>query len=119
MKFSTLAAALVISFLSIYAAALPNFTTANYTSQSVTVTLNLASGVSDIVTVAPGQAIPTDMNGDQVSSMTIYGAMVPAGANAIVPSPTGGTVTVLWTVIKNADGSTSVAGGTIDPMIVS
>lgn len=119
MKFSTLAAALVIGFLSIYAAVVTSFQTANYSSQAVTVTLNFASGASNTLTVAPGQAMPTDLNGDQVISMTIYGAMVPAGANAIVPNMSGGTVTIMWSVFKNSDGSTGVVGGTIDPNVVS
>lgn len=118
MKFSTLAAALVIGFLSIFAAVVTSFQTANYSSQAVTVTLNFASGASNTLTVAPGQAMPTDLNGDQVSSMTIYGANVPAGANAIVPNMSGGTVKVVWSVIKNSDGSTNCVGGTIDPDIV-
>ncbi|MDP4200725.1 MAG: hypothetical protein Q8922_09445 [Bacteroidota bacterium] len=118
-KISTLAAALVISFFSIYAVVVTTFNTGNMTSQPVNVTLNMASGAQSFVNVPPGQNVATTLNGDQVSSMTIYGAMVPAGVNAIVPNPSGGTVTVMWSVIKNADGSTSVVGGTIDPNVAS
>ena len=118
-KISTVAAALVIAFFSIYAATVSTFTTSNNTLNALTVTLQMQSGMLQDVNLAPGQTVPTNLNGDAVIGMQVYGATVPAGQNAIVPCPTGGTVKVLWTVVTNADGSTSCIGGGIDPDMVS
>jgi hypothetical protein len=118
-KISAVAAALVIAFFSLYAATVTTFTTTNRTAQAVTVTLQMQSGINQDVNVAPGQTIPTNMNGDAVMGMMVYGAMVPAGANAIIPNPTGGMVKVTWMVIHNPDGSQSMAGGSIDPWLAS
>jgi hypothetical protein len=118
-QFSTIAAAVVIAFFSIYAVTVSTFNTWNHTNQAVTVSLHLQSGAIQDVTVAPGQSLPVTLDNDAVMSMVVYGAMVPAGANAIVPNPTGGTVKVFWMVQHNADGSTNVVGGGIDPDVVN
>src|ERR1051325_1553478 len=102
-KILTVAAAIVIAFFSIYASLVTTFTTTNHTTVPMTVTLQMQSGVTQDVNVAPGQTIPTNLNGDAVTGMFVYGAFVPGGANAIVPVPTGGTVKVLWQVVHNQD----------------
>jgi hypothetical protein len=112
-KFSAIAAVLVIGVLSIYATTL-NFLTTNKTAQSVNVTLNTQLGAQYYMTLAPGQQIPTVLDNDQVLSLTIYGAIVPAGANAIVPNPSGGTVIVRWT-----NGPTGSQAAEVDPNEIS
>lgn len=118
-KFSTVAAAIVIAFCSIYASVVTTFTTSNNTSQTILVTLQMQSGANQDINVAPAQTIPTNLNGDAVTGMIVFGAIVPAGSNAIVPNPTGGTIKVMWMTSRNADGSTNVAGGSIDPNLNS
>jgi hypothetical protein len=83
------------------------------------VTLQMQSGANQDVNLAPGQNLPTELNGDAVTGMFVFGAYIPGGVNAIVPNPTGGTLKVTWMVIRNADGSSSMAGGNIDMDIVS
>ena len=112
-KFTTLAAVVVIGALSIYATLL-NFQTTNKTAQSLNVTINCQSGAQIFQTVAPGAGIITPINDDQVQSVVIYNCIVPAGANAIVPNPSGGTVTVYWQM-----GGGSANGIEIDPSTVS
>jgi hypothetical protein len=101
-KFSALAAVLVIGFLSIYADQ-TSFLTGNQTQNQITVTLNMQSGAQIPVTVAPGQSVPTQINDDQVIGVYIYGAYDPAGMNAVIPNPSGGTVTEMW--IMGPDGT--------------
>jgi hypothetical protein len=118
-KISTVAAALVIAFFSIYAATVTTFSSTNNTQNAMTVTLQMQSGINQDVNLAPGQTAPTNLNGDAVTGAFVYGAFVPGGQNAIVPNPTGGTVKVSWMIMKNADGSTNVAAVVIDPNVVS
>jgi hypothetical protein len=99
-KFSALAAVLAIGFLSIYADQ-TNFLTGNMTQNQITVTLNMQSGAQIPVTVPAGQSIPTQLNGDQVIGVYVYGAYDPAGMNAIIPNPSGGTVTEMWIMGPN------------------
>jgi len=93
-KFSTIAAALVIGFISIYAGVI-TFSSSNQTAYQETITLNMQSGAHIPVVVNAGQTVPTQLNGDNVISITLFGATDPAGANAIIPSPNG-NVEVLW-----------------------
>ncbi|GEM_PF-2115264 len=108
-KFSALVATLVVGFISIYANFI-TFNSSNTTSNTVTVTLNMQSGAQIPVTVAPGQTVPTQLNGDQVIGIWVYGAYDPAGANAIIPCPTGGNIQEVWQM----SGSTAV-GCTSEP----
>ncbi|HET6400779.1 MAG TPA: hypothetical protein VFH95_05200 [Candidatus Kapabacteria bacterium] len=94
-KFSTIAAALVIAAISIYATSL-TFTSTNQTAHQMTVTLNMQSGAQVPVTLAPGQSVPSQLNGNNVIGLWLYGAYAPAGANAVIPSPYGGSVTLMW-----------------------
>jgi hypothetical protein len=119
IKYSTLAAAVLIAFFSIYASVVTTFMTQNHTSSAVNVTLNLQSGASQSFLVPPGQQLPLSLNGDNVMSMTIFGATVPAGVNAIVGNPSGSAVKVMWTIIHNPDGSTNVASTTVDQDLAS
>jgi hypothetical protein len=112
-KFTAFAAVLAIAALSIYATTL-NFMTTNKTVQTVNVTLNTLQGAQIPVVVAPGQSMPTPINDDQVTSMTIYGCTIPAGVNAIVGNPSGGTVTIYWSM-----GGGSCNGIEIDPGTIS
>jgi len=93
-KFSTIAAALVIAAFSIFATSL-TFTSSNQTSYQATFTLNMQSGAQIPVTLAPGQQVPMQLNGNNVIGVTLYGSYVPAGANAVIPSPNG-SVTIMW-----------------------
>lgn len=102
-KFSTIAAAIVIAAISIYATSL-TFTSTNQTANQITVTLNMQSGSQIPVTIAPGQSVPTQINNDNVIGLSLYGAYAPAGANAVIPSPYGGSVTIMWQMA----GSTAV-----------
>lgn len=111
-NFSTVLASIVIGFFSIYAAASNQFLTSNNTSSSVNVTLQLQSGGHAVVNVAPLSSIPTAIGGDQVVGLTIFGAYDPAGANAIIPNPSGGTVSVTW---QTAGGGQPTGGAVIDP----
>ncbi len=101
-KFSTVVAALVIGVLSIYATSL-TFNSTNQTAYQTTATLNMQSGGQIQVTMAPGQTVPTQINNDAVVGVTLYGAFVPAGSNAVVPSPNGG-IQLMWQMA----GSTAV-----------
>lgn len=94
-KFSALVALLVVGFLSIYAADY-NFLSTNQTANDITITLNMQSGAQIPVTVPAGQSVPTEINGDQVIGLWLYGAYDPAGVNAVIPCPSGGTVTEMW-----------------------
>ncbi len=102
-KFSTVAAALVIAAISIYATSLA-FTSTNQTANQITITLNMQSGSQIPVTIAPGQSVPTQINNANVIGLWLYGAYAPAGANAVIPSPYGGNVTIMWQM----SGSTAV-----------
>lgn len=99
-KFSALAATLAIGLFSIFAAQ-TNFLTGNQTQSQVTVTLNMQSGAQIPVVVPPGQSIPMQFQGDQVVGIYLYGAYDPAGMNAIIPNPSGGTVTEMWLMGQN------------------
>jgi hypothetical protein len=112
-KFSTIAAALVIGFLSIYAVTL-TFTSTNQTAYQETITLNMQSGAHIPVILNPGQTVPTQLNGDNVNGIWLNGAYDPAGANAIIPTPNG-TVRVIWQMSGGtAIGCTTMPdGGTI------
>jgi hypothetical protein len=94
-KFSAILAVLVVGFLSIYAN-LPTFTSTNQTQSQLNVTLNMQSGAQIPVVIAPGQNVPTQLNGDQVSSITFGGQNDPAGVNAVMTCPGGGTITMMW-----------------------
>ena len=107
-KFSTALVAIVIAFLSIYAAATSTFTTNNNTSQPLTVTLQLQSGAQSIINVAPLSQLPTQIGSDQVVGLSVFGMMVPAGATVIVPNPSGGSVTVSWGMSGNAPSYTKI-----------
>jgi hypothetical protein len=109
-KFSTIAAAIVVAAFSIYATAL-TFTSTNQTSYQQTITLNMQSGAQIPVTLGPGQAVPTQLNGNNVIGVSIYGAYAPAGANAIIPAPQGGTVTIMWQMSGSTAIGCSVVGG--------
>jgi len=109
-KFSALAAVLVIGFFSIYATQ-SNFLTANQTASQITVTLNMQSGAQIPVLVPPGQSIPMQFQGDQVIGLSIYGAYVPAGVNAVIPNPSGGSVDEIWQMGPNG----SVLGSLTEP----
>ena len=108
-KFSALVAAVVVAFMSIYATNL-TFNSTNLTSNLVTVTLNMQSGAQIPVSIAPGQSVPTQISGDQVVGLWLYGAYDPAGVNAIIPCPTGGHVAEVWQM----SGATPV-GCTTEP----
>ena len=94
-KFSALVAVLVIGFFSIYASG-SSFQSVNQTANQISVTLNMQSGAQIPVVVPAGQSIPTDINGDRVIGLWLYGAYDPAGSNAIIPCPSGGTVKEMW-----------------------
>jgi hypothetical protein len=99
-KLSAVVATLAIGFLSIYATQ-TNFLTGNQTQNQIMVTLNMQSGAQIPVAVPPGQSIPMQFQGDQVIGIYLYGAYDPAGMNAIIPNPTGGTVTEMWIMGQN------------------
>jgi len=111
-KFSAIVATLAIGFLSIYATQ-SNFLTNNQTQNPITVTLNMQSGAQIPVAIPPGQSIPMQFQNDQVIGIYLYGAYDPAGMNAIIPNPSGGTVTEMWIMGPN---STPV-GATTQPDI--
>ena len=111
-KFTAIAAVVVIGALSIYATML-NFQTINKTAVPVNVTINCASGAQIFQSVPPGTMI-TPIQDDQVRSVVIYNCTIPAGSNAIVPNPSGGTVTIMWQV-----GGGSCNGVEIDPGTIS
>jgi len=94
-KFSAIAAVLAIGVLSIYATT-ANFLTSNRTADVVNITLKLSNGADMPFAVAPGASMPIEIGESSVVGMTIYGAYDPAGVNAIVAKPTGGTVVVRW-----------------------
>jgi len=94
-KFSAVLAVLVAGFLSIYAN-LPTFTSGNSTQTQLNVTLNMQSGAQIPVSVVPGGNVPTTLNGDQVASITYAGQNDPAGVNAVMTCPSGGTITMMW-----------------------
>ena len=112
-KFSTIAAAIVIAAFSIYATGL-TFNSTNQTAYQETITLNMQGGAQVPVVLAPGQTVPTQLNGNTVVGITLFGAYVPAGANAVVPSPNG-LVQVMWQMAGGtATGcATMPDGGTI------
>jgi hypothetical protein len=94
-KFSAIAAVLAIGVLSIYATT-ANFLTMNRTADAVNVTLQLSNGAEMPFVVAPNSSLPFEIGNETVKGITIYGAYDPAGVNAIVAKPTGGTVIVRW-----------------------
>ena len=93
-KYSAILAVLVIGLLSIYAVNM-QFNSANQTQHQLNITLNMQSGAQLPVALAPGQNLPTPLNGDQVVSVTVAGAPVPAGINAVVGTPNG-NITIMW-----------------------
>jgi len=94
-KFTTVLAAVVIAFLSIYAATNITFTSTNQTTSQQQLTLNMQSGAQVPQTLAPGQQLQTNFTNDQVQSATIYNVVIPQGVNAYVQSPSG-TLQVMW-----------------------
>ncbi len=106
-KLSTVLGAIVIAFLSIYAVN-GSFMTTNNTPQAVTVTLQLQSGAQTLVTVAPLSSIPTNINGDQVMGLTIFGGYAPAGPTTVIPNPSGGSVSVSWQIVNGNPCSGSI-----------
>jgi hypothetical protein len=98
-KFSAVLAVLVLGLLSIYAAPIV-FNSSNSTQQQLNITLNMQSGAQIAVVVPPGQALPTNLNGDQVSAITIFGTTIPAGANAIIASSSG-NIQLMWQMAGN------------------
>jgi len=106
-------AALVVGVLSIYATTL-TFTSTNQTAHQETVTLNMQSGAQVPVVLAPGQTVPTQLNGNVVIGLWLYGGYAPSGVNAIIPSPNG-PVQVMWQMAGGtATGCTTMPdGGTI------
>jgi hypothetical protein len=99
-KFSAILAVLVVGFLSIYAN-LPVFNSANQTQSQLNVTLNMQSGAQIPVVIPPGQNIPLQLNGDQVASITFAGQTDPAGSNAVMKNPSGGSITMMWQMNGN------------------
>jgi hypothetical protein len=99
-KFSAILAVLVIGLFSIYATGI-TFNSSNSTQQPLNITLNMQSGAQIPVVIPPGQALPTDLNGDQVAAITIFGSTIPAGANAIISAP-GGNLQLMWQMAGNA-----------------
>ena len=93
-KFSAILAVLVVGFLSIYAV-LPTFNSTNQTQSQLNVTLNMQLGAQIPVSIAPGQTVPTQLNGDQVVAITMGAAQIPVGINAVVVTPNG-NVDVVW-----------------------
>jgi len=102
-KFSAILAVLVIGFFSIYAANLV-FTSSNQTNSQLNVTLSMQSGAQIPVALGPGQTLPTNLNGDQVVAVTIFGNTVPAGANIVIPSTPAGKIAFQW----NMAGTTAM-----------
>ena len=94
-KFSALAAVLAIAFISIYAS-VPVFNSTNQLQTQITYTLNLQGGGQIPVTIAPGQTLPTQLNGDNVVGLTFNGQYDPAGANAVMQAPDGSKVVQMW-----------------------
>jgi len=94
-KFSAILAVLVIGLFSIYATNL-TFNSGNQGSTQLNITLNMLSGAQIPVSIAPGQTVPTQLNGDQVVGITYAGQYDPAGANATMSCPTGGYVQMIW-----------------------
>ncbi len=94
-KFSAVLAAIVIGIFSIYATNM-TFNSANQGSTLLTITLNMQSGAQIPVVIPPGQNIPTQLNGDQVVGISYFGQYDPAGANAVMQCPTGGTIQMVW-----------------------
>jgi hypothetical protein len=99
-KFSAIFAVLVAGFLSIYAN-VPTFNSGNQTQSQLNVTLNMQSGAQIPVVIAPGQNAPTQLNGDQVVSLTFAGQTDPAGVNAVMKTPSGGSITMMWQMNGN------------------
>jgi flagellar basal body-associated protein FliL len=108
-KFTTVLAAVVISFLSIYAATNTTFMSTNQTTSQQQLTLNMTSGAQLQQVLAPGQQIQTNFASDQVQSVTICNVIIPQGVNAYVQSPSG-MLKVMW---QTAGGASY--GIVIDP----
>jgi len=106
-KFSAVLAVLVFGFLSIYATGI-TFNSSNSTTHQLNITLNMQSGAQIPIVVAPGQSMPTNLNGDQVIGLNMNGQYDPAGTNAVMQVPTGGTITMMWQMGGN--GPVGVAG---------
>lgn len=106
-KFSALFAILVVGFLSIYANVMV-FNSTNTTQYQQTITLNLQSGAQVPVALPPGGAVPTQLNGDVVTGVTVYGQTIPAGANAMFQSPNG-TEQLMWQMAGGQAGGLQVA----------
>ncbi len=102
-KFSAILAVLVVGFFSIYATNLV-FTSSNQTNSQLNITLNMQSGAQIPVALGPGQNLPTNLNGDQVVAITVFGNTVPAGANIVMPGTPAGTIAFQW----NMAGSTAM-----------
>ena len=94
-KFSAALAVVVVGFLSIYAT-FASFNSSNQTSYQLNITLDMQSGAQVPVSLAPGQTIPTNLNGDVIIGLDFNGQHDPAGANAIMQSPFGGTIKMMW-----------------------
>lgn len=106
-KFSALFAILVVGFLSIYANVMV-FNTTNTTTYQQTATLNLQSGGQVQVSLPQGGSVPTQLNGDAVMSVTLYGQTIPAGANAIFQSPNGAEQ-LMWQMAGSQAGGVQIA----------
>jgi hypothetical protein len=110
-KFSAILAVLVIGFLSIYANNIV-FNAANQTQTQLNITLNMQSGAQLPIVIPPGQNIPMQINNDQVVGITYNGQFAPAGANAVMQSPSG-SIQLMWQMA----GSTpcgAMLGGWVD-----
>jgi hypothetical protein len=108
-KFSAILAVLVIGFLSIYANNIV-FNSSNATQQQLNITLNMQSGAQIPLVVPPGQAIPTNLNGDQVVAVSIFGTTIPAGANAIIAT-SGGNLQLMWQMAGSSAMGVAIGNG--------
>ncbi len=108
-KISAVLAVFVIGFLSIYAGNIV-FNSSNSTQQQLNITLNLQSGAQMPMVIPPGQSLPTNLNGDQVASVTLYGVTIPAGANAVVGTANG-TLQLMWQMSGGTAMGVAVGGG--------
>ncbi len=115
-KFSAVLAVLVIGLFSIYAVNL-TFNAGNQGQTQLNITLNMQSGAQIPLVIPPGQNIPFQLNGDQVVGITYAGQYDPAGANAVMQCPTGGTVKMMWQMAGNTP--CGVLGGWVDTDTIS
>jgi len=108
-KFSAVLAVLVVGFLSIYANDIV-FNSQNMTNQQLNVTLNMQSGAQIPVTLQPGQALPTNLGGDQVISLSVNGQTDPVGAKAIMQGPNG-NLYIMWNMAGGTPMGISIQSG--------